>query len=450
MSSPTASNQLKALYNALPVSAHGGEDPAAFYVNRADSKEHDCVGTLRRLIDWSEQSNETYLFSGLRGAGKTTELSKLIFELRNNGVAAYYCDATDYVNINDPNISLTELMLIAMAGFADAVRTDLDVDLIENNIWERAKRLLNSNVQLRPSIEAKPAGLGVGAKVEISLQENPDFRNQLLEFSRSSTAFFDEVIQFSGELSDRVKEARGCKKVVLIVDSLERLSAPPGEEHVLFNSLKELFYNDPRRLRLPSVSVIYSAPPYLHAVLPNVEAGFSKLITLPNFKVIDRPGKGQAPAPSTTGLEQMASVLARRFPDWEQVLSRDVANHLALMSGGNVRRYFELIRTLCLKAGLLDEPLPLLSTQAPVVEHTINEWAKPLTWLNAQDLKWLQRFMTEDSPGHHIDDLQKDLPAIIRLFDHSLVLNYQNGGPWYQVPQLVRDHVDGLQPTPTA
>ena len=37
-----------------------------------------------------------------------------------------------------------------------------------------------------------------------------------------------------------------------------------------------------------------------------------------------------------------------------------------------------------------------------------------------------------------IENLQKDLPAIIRLFDHSLVLDYRNGEAWYQVPPLVR------------
>ena len=40
-----------------------------------------------------------------------------------------------------------------------------------------------------------------------------------------------------------------------------------------------------------------------------------------------------------------------------------------------------------------------------------------------------------------MDDLAKDLPSIIRLFDNQLVLSYMNGSVWYQVPQLVRDHV---------
>lgn len=46
-----------------------------------------------------------------------------------------------------------------------------------------------------------------------------------------------------------------------------------------------------------------------------------------------------------------------------------------------------------------------------------------------------------DNPSGHIKDLAADLPPIIRLFDHSLVLDYQNGSPWYQVPPLVRPYV---------
>ena len=58
--------------------------------------------------------------SGKGGAGKTTELNRLVAELRQDGIAAYYCDASTYLNLNDPQLSLAELLMTALAGLADA------------------------------------------------------------------------------------------------------------------------------------------------------------------------------------------------------------------------------------------------------------------------------------------------------------------------------------------
>ena len=79
---------LKQLFNALPDSAQGGADISGIYVNRSPDNEHDAVANLHQFISWAPGSSDTYLFSGLRGAGKTTELSRLVAELRQDGIAA--------------------------------------------------------------------------------------------------------------------------------------------------------------------------------------------------------------------------------------------------------------------------------------------------------------------------------------------------------------------------
>jgi len=440
MPNSPAPDLLKALYNALPLSAHLGMDLDAIYVQRADDAEHDSVAKLRQYIEWSEDGNESYLFSGLRGAGKTTELLKLMQVLKADGIATFYCDAADYLNLHDPEIGLPELLMTAMAGLADAVRKEFGAALLKDSIWQRAKRLLTSDVALKPSVSVPINGVEFG--VEATLQENPDFRKALAKFARSSTAFYDEVNDFAAAVAAVIRQEKRCEKIVLLVDSLERLSAPSGEESKLFDSLKEVFFNDPARLRFAGFSVIYSAPPYLHAVLPNVAAGFTQCVSLPNFKVIEKPSGVEQPQPSDAGIAKMLEVLAHRFPQWESVLSRAVAQHLAFMSGGNVRSYFSLLRILALKAKLSQAALPINETDAAAVAHTLSEAAQPLQWLNAQDRIWLKHFMNSAvKPASHILDMAKDLPSIIRLFDHSLVLDYKNGEIWYQVPPLVREHV---------
>lgn len=426
------------LFNALPDSAPGGADDRGTYVNRANSPEYDVVANLKQYIAWAPGSSETYLFSGLRGSGKTTELNRLIAELREEGVAAYYCDASMYLNLNDPQLELPELLMTALAGLSDATRREFGVDLLADSIWQRTKRLLGSNVELKlPLKVGSPAG-----DIEATLQENPDFRKALGKFSRENTEFYDEVIRYADDVTREIRARTHCQKIVLVVDSIERLSAPTEDEGKLFDSLKEVFFNDPARLRLPGISVIYSAPPYLHAVLPNVGSGFSQSVTLPNFKVIERPVEESDPPRNADGIDKMVEIVVRRFPRWEEAFGRAVLAHLAWMSGGNVRRYFSLIRAAARKAALSRAPLPVVDPSAGPIAHAISEAAQPLHWLTAKDRRWLGYFMSAGkNPSAHIEDLHSDLPSIIRLFDHSLVLDYQNGSIWYQVPQLVREHV---------
>lgn len=435
-----SSDVLANLFNALPDSAPGGANAAGTYVSRASSPEYDAVENLKQYIKWAPVSNETYLFSGLRGSGKTTELNRLIAELRDEGVAAYYCDASAYLNLNDPQLGLTELLMTALAGLEDATRAAFGAGAFEDTIWQRIKRLMKSDVEIKPSLKLE--GAGVGVEIETTLQENPDFRRELVEFARQSSGFYDEATKYAEEVAKKIRSRTQCKKIVLVVDSLERLSAPTGDEAKLFDSLKEIFFNDPVRLRFPSFSVVYSAPPYLHAVLPSVGGGFSQTLTLPNFKVIDRPQGESSPQRNAEGIDKMVDIVARRFPAWESAFSRPVLEHLAWMSGGNVRRYFSLVRAAARKAALSKAELPIVDPNAAPVAHAVSEAAQPLQWLTAKDRIWLGHFMRDSTnPSAHIQDLPTDLPSIIRLFDHSLVLDYQNGSVWYQVPQLVRAHV---------
>jgi hypothetical protein len=431
---------LQAFFNALPDYAIGGVDVTSTYVNRSPDDAHNPVEKLRQRIKWTPTSDKSYLFTGLRGAGKTTELNRLISLLKQDGIAAFYCDASLYLNLNDPKLALAELLMTALAGLADAVRKEHGQAFLQDSIWDRMKRAMNSNVLLKPTLKVGTDHASV--EVEASLQENPDFKKELLTFTQQSNEFYDEAGKFADLVAKEIRRHTGADKIVLVVDSLERLSAPTGEESTMFNSLKELFFNDPTRLRFSSISVIYTAPPYLDVVLPNVSSGFAETFSLPNFKIMTRPQDGTDSERNMVGLEQMVQIVEQRFSRWQEVFSRAVLEELAWMSGGNVRRFFYLVRTTVMQMALGKHSLPLIAIDSEPLNQAISEAARPLQWLTASDRTWLQRFMAHSrNPSQYIENLADDLPPIIRLFDHSLVLNYQNGEAWYQVPPLVRKYV---------
>ncbi len=427
---------LRTLYNGLPDSAAIDMDLDALYVRRSDDEQHDAIANLRQRLLLSERPNQTFLFSGLRGAGKTTELLKLISILRQDEVAAYYCDASQHLNLNDPSLELQELLLVVLAGFARAAEPELGTQIgqLWSEMWTNLKRTVKLSVEF-----SLPFGAG---SIRTSLSDQPKFRAEFKRISQESNAFFDEARRFGDTLAEKLKANRRARKVLLVVDSLERRSAPPGSEQQLFVSLKNLYFNDPARLQFGKFAVIYSAPPYLQAVLPNVSSGFSYAVTLPNFKVMERPKTNNDLVRNQSGIARLVDVLSRRLPMWREIVDQTVVEELAWMSGGNVRQFFRMLTSLAVKLGLTKSPLPIQQASHPAVQQILAETAQPLQWLNQSDREWLARFMDPTSPpASHIQNLEDDLPPIIRLFDHSLVLDYQNGDIWYQVPPLVRDRV---------
>lgn len=443
MHTPDQKNLLKRFFNALPPHAQGGSDVSQIYVARSQDSAHDPVATLHQHIEWSEKCG-AYSFSGLRGSGKTTELNRFITECNNMGLAAFYCNAGDYLNLNDPKLALPQLLLTVLAGLTDDFKRRYGKDLLDETILQRVGRLLQKDVEVRTKLKAgvkAPVGIEAGVEFDVTLKDNPDFKKRLIEFASASGEFYAEARAFAQQAATAIRQATQKDKIVLVVDSLEGISAPSGDEQTLFDSLKELFYSDPEKLYFDAISVVYTAPPYLHAILPGVSTGFTCSLSLPNFKVMQRPQNGDC-APHQSGIDQMVEIVARRFPEWPDALAKPVLEHLAWLSGGNARRYFELIRNTLLNAALAQSDLPIAQLDAGPVLQAISKASEPLQWLNAPDRLWLERFKQHtENPSEYITDLASDLPSIIRLFDHSLVLNYQNGSVWYQVPPLVRDHV---------
>lgn len=439
---PDQKDLLKRFYQALyevPLLEHR----QALYVNRAEGDvSHDPVVRLQDYIDMSPAPNSTYLFRGLRGSGKTTELLRLVHELNEGGaVAAYYCDASLYLNLNDPKLSLPDLVMTALAGLSDAVRKRHGNDPIKSSIWERMKKLANSEVALKPKFKASAGVPGAEFEIEATLLENPAFKDKLNAFALASSEFYKEADAFAEELAQTIHAKTQCEKIVLVVDSLERLTAARGQEKLLFGSLKAVYFDFPARLQLPGISVVYSAPPYLCTVLPNVDAGFAQAFSLSNFMVMQRPTVADtALRRNAPGIAQMVDIVARRFPDWQQVLTLDALEELAWNSGGNARVFCRLARETAFNARLRDDALPV-GKDAPALKQALAEEIEPLKSLTKQDWAWLEHVRQDsDCAAQHIGDLESDLPGLIRLFDHSLVLNYQNGEEWYQVPPLVRAH----------
>ncbi len=425
------------------------EEIPSKHVNRSPEATKDPVSLIENCLEWEETGN-AFIFSGLRGSGKTTELKRLMHSLQGKGIATFYCDAGDYLNLNDPQLSQSEVLLCAMVGLAKDYERQYNKNELQDSILQRIRRTFASDVVINTKIKAEPGG--IGAEFDFSLKENTEFKKQLIDFSRSSRRFQEEIQKYAKELVQRIKSETSCKQFVLIVDSLERLGSPTGEELQLFYSLRDIYYTSPDDLRFPSMSVIYTAPPFIQTVVPNVQQAFSHYFMLPNFKVVKRlsnddqnscdlASKSPQDDRNQEGIAQMVEIISKRFPDWDRVIERDTLEHIAWMSGGNARIFMRMLRNLARYAKLAGTATPIALDAEPV-NMAVEEEAAPMRALTIPDREWLSQFnKNNDNPVQHIRDIQVDFPIISRLFNHSLVLNYQNGTVWYSIPPLARPYV---------
>lgn len=133
---------------------------------------------------------------------------------------------------------------------------------------------------------------------------------------------------FIREMADAVRQRWGVGKVVLLVDSLERLRGV-GDEAVkrMFDHVLDVFDNHRDRLSPARVHVVYAVPPYL-PYLSNV-GQYVSMTLLASVRVC-QPPKVARRQPRPDGLAVMRRVLDKRFDRWREVISPAAVDALDL------------------------------------------------------------------------------------------------------------------------
>jgi hypothetical protein len=226
----------KAFYNALdldrPISfgVQGlvedslGEE--LYVANIHGTGQRDAVRELADQIDFSEGSG-SYLFTGNRGTGKTTELLRLAKILEDYGCEVFYTDMAEYLPLTH-RIEITDFLISVFGSFSEKINIRLGRNPGDQNFFERIWKLLNSDVKFD---EIKfPVG---AAELKASILQNPSFKSELQNKTRGLVEHFvKQARDFATEATRTIRELRNDlnKKIVLIVDSVERLRGVGGFE----------------------------------------------------------------------------------------------------------------------------------------------------------------------------------------------------------------------------
>ena len=383
----------------------------------------------------------TWFFTGHRGVGKSTELRRVAYELRKAGHFVVVADMNDYLNLAEP-ISLELLLLTMAAALSNGYERRYGGQPLARGWFARLSDYLKgtdvSVTELSASFGSDPAKAGL----KISLKEQPVLREKILKAVQGALgSFVAEVRGFVTELVEHVAKASPQAKVVLILDSLERLRVSGIGADARYDAVQKTFEVYADHLRFDDMLVVYSIPPYLPYLSPRLGTFIgAPVCTLVHVNVFKTPSADSDLIHKAGGVDLMLESLRRRYAAIEQVIERPLLERLAKASSGSLRDYFRLVRTLSTKATLAAAPTPLSGPEGKRWVAAAEQDLLAEMPLADDDLVWLARVRRTQDNG--LQELGQ-LPKLARLLDSGVIIvGYRNSEPWWDVHYLLCERVD--------
>lgn len=379
-----------------------------------------------------------WFFSGHRGVGKSTELLRIAHKLRQDDHFVVVADMGQRINLAE-EISIEVLLLTMMAELSAAFEKQFGGQPLQRGYLQRMVDFFTrTNVQVS-QVSLGMAGGGAKADFTVLIKDDPTLREKVVAAARGSLgSFVDEVRTYVKEVLAHVAVHKPGKKVVLILDSLEKLRVSGVDAAQRYDAIQKTFEVHADHLKYEGMSVVYSIPPYLPYLAPRIGAYFGvSVCSLPHVKVFERPGPGVTrDATNAAGIAYMLDSVKRRYADCEKVIVKTQIERLARASSGSLRDFFRLVKIVCTKAPLANEPLPMASERW--IEAAENELHAEMP-LAGEDIAWLKA--VRKSQGTGLDKID-NLPKLARLFDSGVILSYRNSQDWCDVHYLLRKQVD--------
>lgn len=397
--------------------------------------EDVITALLEEILTRSPTDSHLFYFTGQRGTGKSTELRRLEQLLLGESAQVIRFDSLDFITETE-KVTVESVLLLVTAGLAAWADEHYREDFLAASAWRRFSDWLGTDIRLT---EVTAQGLKLALKEQqASVAEKIRQLSSPLEWTK-------KVQDFAGAIVEFIRTRTRRERVVVIVDSLERLRGVSGaDQDAMFHHVITTFAGDFDRLRLPGASVVYSVPPYL-ALMADVR-NFVACFALASVRVFGKPLANHSLSatrrqPRAEGLEKMRSLIERRYPGWNQVIAADTLDVLAKASGGDLRHFMQrLVSGVVGKALYALESLPLGPADQLVVQ-VIDENRGETERLTVRS-EW--PLLADIARTHNAiaADRGDSLRTLARLFDTRVILNYRNGAEWFDIHPLLWSLID--------
>ncbi len=428
---------LKALYQRLDDRSLEPGDPLYEPIYSRAGCE-DPVALMRKHVEFSD-TESIQMLSGFRGSGKTTELFRLKRDLESQGYVVLYGDALEYLNPAQ-EIDISDLLIVLAGTFSDALEKEGLKSLGKDSYWDRFRNYLTTTHVTLDEAGLKAGGELTGADLKFKLKTTPTFRQMLRgklekrtgELKQNVDLFFEDGVK-------AVRQKRGEKfpGVVFLFDQMEQIRGTLSTEQSVIDSVVRLFAQNLKMLEMPYVHMVYTVPPWLKFVFPNLGC---KLQILPSIRQWD---KDLNRTKCSDGWGALQNLVRRRFDggDFQQFFGAKGAGHaqadrLIAVCGGHFRDLLLLLREAVLRA----QTLPV---DDGVIQSAINAVRGNFLPIAIEDAKWLDQIARLRSAALPTTG-QSDVNRLTRFLDTHFVLYFTNGTEWYDIHPLIREEVEAI------
>jgi hypothetical protein len=210
--------------------------------------------------------------------------------------------------------------------------------------------------------------------------------------------------------------------------------------------VRSLYRDYGNELSIPGFSTVYTVPPYLLRLEPQLVGryGQGNLCNLTSVHVFNDRSRVRDPK----GISQLVQVVEQRFADWQQAISRPALEELARLSGGDLRSFLTALRTCLLHGLTTGAQLPL---EMAHVNRTQDKLLQPMSLIPDAVMQRLVHVWQRFEPPMHGDRPLDDLGADLET---KRLMLYRNGTEWYGVNPLlwglVEAAANALPPPPHA
>lgn len=393
-----------------------------------DVRGGNWVDVLAWRIENADHPEKVY-FSGLPGSGKTTELRRLAARLEEtNETFVVKVHALDYIiEKTATTIEASDLLIPMLHETERALALRLDDEAPDAGFW--LKRLRDELIGTEVFIREARMNL-LEAELTVNVQRDSHLRAMVRRAVVESPSRFNTLFRSAFESFLNRVRARGYLRLVVVVDSLEKIQGDNNTWPQLLSSFEALFSNGARLLDLP-VHVVYTVPPALVFRTPPDTVQF-----LPMIKVRNRDGSVNA-----RGMSVGRQIVHRRIlpADLDLIFGAGLAaervDRLISWSGGYTRELVRLLRDLIVNAGTrLDRsrktPPDIAYSDDDFAEFIDRHSSSVVQQVNADELSLLTRTHVAKDP-RPADSQERDI--LDRLLKNNIVFLYLNGSQWFGV-----------------
>ncbi|TFI52073.1 ATP-binding protein [Mastigocladus laminosus UU774] len=348
------------LYNAFnPFEPLPAGDPK--YVDCQEVRgDADILNELGNRMQ--RASTNTYqLYSGHRGAGKSTELLRLKQFLENRQFYVVYF-AADEEDIDSEDAQYTDILLACTRRLLKDLYTIAKPAPVLNWLkerWQELKDLVQTPIEFENM--AVEAQISQFAKLTANLRAVPELRQEIRKKVNPHTVTLIKVLnEFLQDAKNNLPN--GKTQLALIVDNLDRMVLVKDGDNT---NHEEVFLDRSEQLKGLDCHLIYTAPiSMLYSKrATDIRDIYGECLILPMIMVKTIKGETYEP-----GLKKVKEVICKRIRQITPELSienkifdsQQTLDKLCLMSGGHVRNLLLLTQDAI---GRADE-LPITEKEA--------------------------------------------------------------------------------------